>query len=192
MPSRPELAPRSHQHTGFDHHPIQKAVVDSNLKVSGRFVAERDPQLSGEKGRKFKEMVAWAAKEVDIDPGFLAAVLLAEEDRASVYLSPGEVKSFLTGTDRFFEQRARLRANVPAFTKVHFDEKKKTKDINEHGIEVTTIPYKTGKDAALATAVYLKNGEIKLRRAAQKNGGDFDKLPVATRFVLVRIAMTRA
>lgn len=168
---------------------IQKAAEDSNLEVSGRFVAERDPQLSGEKGEKFKEVVARAAKDVDMDPGFLAAVLLAEVGSASPYLSPGEVSSFFTGADDFFEQRAQLRANVPAFAQVNFDERKKTTNINEHGRQVTTIPYKTGRDAALATAVYLKHGEIKLRRAAQKNGGDFDTLPVATRFVLVRIAM---
>jgi hypothetical protein len=168
---------------------IQKAAEDSNLEVSGHFVAERDPQLSGEKGGKFKEVVAWAAKEVDMDPGFLAAVLLAEVDSASPYLSPGEVRSFFTGTDDFFEQRAQLRANVPAFSQVHFDERRKTTNINEHGRQVTTIPYKTGRDAALATAVYLKYGEIKLRRAAQRNGGNFDTLPVATRFVLTRIAM---
>jgi hypothetical protein len=168
---------------------IEKAAVDTSLEVSGRFVAERDPQLSGERGQKFKEIVAWAAKEVDIDPGFLAAVLLAEVGSASHYLSLGEVSSFFTGTDDFFAERAQLSANVPAFTRVHFDEKKKTTNINEHGRKVTTIRYKTGKDAALATGVYLKYGEIKLRRAAQKNGGDFDKLPVATRFVLVRLAM---
>jgi hypothetical protein len=168
---------------------IQKAVEDNNLEVSGRLVAERDPQLSGEKGRKFKEVVVWAAKEVDLDPAFLAAVLLAEVGNASPYLSSSEVTSFFTGTDDFFAQSAQLRANVPAFAKVHFDDKKKTTSINEHGREVTTIPYKTGRDAALATAVYLKYGEIKLRKAVQKNGRDFDTLPVATRFVLVRVAM---
>jgi V8-like Glu-specific endopeptidase len=168
---------------------IQKAVEDSALQVSGHFVAERDPELSGEKGKKFKELVAWAAREVDMDPGFLAAVLLAEVGSASPYLRSGEVSSFFTGTDDFFTQRAQLRANVPAFSQIHFDERKKTTSINEHGREVTTIPYRTGKDAALATAVYLKWGKIKLRQAMRKNGGDFEALPVATRFVLVRIAM---
>lgn len=168
---------------------IRKAAEDRDLKVSGSFVAERDPELSGAEGKKFKEMVVWAAKEVDMDPGFLAAVLLAEVGRASPYLSPGEVSSFVTGTDDFFAQRAQLRDNVPAFAQVRFDERKKTTNTNEHGRTVTTIPYKTGRDAALATAVYLKYGEIKLRRAAQKNGGNFDGLPLATRFVLVRIAM---
>jgi hypothetical protein len=169
---------------------IQSAAEDSTLKVSGRLVAERDPDLSGEKGEKFKAVVIWAAREVNMDPGFLAAVLLAEWDRPSLYLRAGEVWSYRIGTDDFFEQRAQLRSNVPAFAKVRFDEKKKTTDINEHGRTVTTVPFRTGKDAALATAVYLKWGEIKLSRAARRNGGDFEALPVATRFALVRIAMT--
>jgi V8-like Glu-specific endopeptidase len=168
---------------------IQKAAEDSTLEVSGSLVAERDPQFSGEKGEKFKEVVAWAAGEVNMDPGFLAAVLLAEAGSASHYLNSGEVRSFFTGSDDFFEQRAQLRANVPAFAQVHFDETKKTMSINEHGREVTTIPYRTGKDAALATAVYLKWGEVKLHRAMRKHGGDFEKLPMATRFFLVRVAM---
>jgi hypothetical protein len=168
---------------------IQKAAEDSTLEVSGRLVAERDPELSGEKGEKFKKLVVWAAREVNIDPGFLAAVLLAEVGNASPYLSFGEVRSFFTGTDDFFAQRAQLRANVPAFAQVRFDDKKTITNINEHGRQVTSIPYKTGKDAALATAVYLKWGEIKLSRATRKNGRDFGALPAATRFVLVRIAM---
>ena len=168
---------------------IERAAEDRALEVSGGCVAERDPQLSGEKGGKFKALVAWAAKEVGLDPGFLAAVLLAEVGSADPYLNPNEVRSFFTGTDDFFAQRAQLRINVPAFAQVHFDERKKTTSINEHGREVTTIPYNTGRDAALATAVYLKYGEIKIRKAMQKNGQDFDTLPVATRFVLVRVAM---
>jgi V8-like Glu-specific endopeptidase len=168
---------------------VQKAAEDRTLEVSGDLVAERDREFSGERGEKFKQVVTWAAGEVNMDPGFLAAVLLAEVDTASDYLSSGEVRSFFTGSDDFFEQRANLRANVPAFAQVHFDETKKTTSINEHGRVVTTIPYRTGKDAALATAVYLKWGEINVRRAMQKNGGVFDGLPTATRFVLVRVAM---
>jgi hypothetical protein len=168
---------------------IRKAAEDSTLEVSGVLVAERDPEFSGKQGAEFKEVVAWAAREVDIDPGFLAAVLLAETGSASPYLSSGELSSFFTGTDDFFEQRAQLRANVPTFTQVHFDAGRRTTDINEHGRRVTSIPYTTGKDAVLATAVYLKWGEIKVRRAMSQNGGDFVALPAATRFVLNRVAM---
>ncbi len=168
---------------------IQKASEDTNLKVSGEEVVERDPLFSGKTGKRFTDLVEGVAREVDINPGLLAAVLLAERDKRSLYLSSGDVWSFDTGTDDFYEQRAQLRTNVSAFSKVRFDEKRKTKKINEHGREVISIPFKSGTDAALATAVYLKYAEIKLRKGAQKNGGDFDKLPIETRLALVRIAM---
>ncbi len=168
---------------------IRKASVNVSLNVSGDYVAERDAQFSGATGEKMRALVEWAAKEADINPGLLAAVSLAEFDKASLYLSPGEVRSFVSGTDDFFAGRQQLRKNVPAFSKVGFDEKKKTTNTNEHGRIVTTIPFNSGKDAMLATAVYLKYAEIKLRKAAKQNGGDFDTLPVETRFALVRIAM---
>lgn len=168
---------------------IERVAEDRALEVPGRLVAERDPDFAGENGEKFRALVARAAGDTGLDPGFLAAVLLAEVGRASTYLRTGEVSSFLTGTDDFFAQRAQLRANVPAFAQVRFDARRTTTSINEHGRQVTTIPYATGRDAALATAVYLKWGELKLSRAARKNGGDFEALPAATRFALVRIAM---
>ena len=166
---------------------IQTAAEDSNLAVRGRFVAERDPQLSGEQGEKFKEVVAWAANEAGLDPGFLAAVLLAEVGSAAPYLSRDQVSSFFIGTDDFFNERTQLQKFVPAFAKIHFGDR--FTNINEHRREVTSVLFTTGRDAALATGVYLKYGEIKLRKAMQKNGGDFDTLPMATRFALVRIAM---
>lgn len=168
---------------------VYKASENTELKVSGKYVAERDPQFSGINGKKFKEVVEWAAKEADINPGFLAACLLAEWDRSSLYLSETEVRSFVTGTDDFFASSAQLRANVPAYAKVRFDAKRKSTNVNEQGRTVTTVPFKTGRDAALATAVYLKWGEIKLRRAGEKNGFDFDKLSAATKLALVRIGM---
>lgn|GEM_PF-984953 len=167
----------------------EKASADADLRVSGNYAAERDPQFRGATGKKFRDLVEWAAGEVNINPGLLAAVLLAEVDTNSTYLSPNEVITFLSGTDDFFEERAQLKANVPAFSKVHFNAAKKTIDTNESGRDVTTIPFNTGKDATLATAVYLKNGEIKVRAGAQKNGGDFDKFPIETQFALTRIAM---
>jgi V8-like Glu-specific endopeptidase len=192
-PKHPKFKPLSDEWTRIrnaDVRPaIYKASEDTSLKVSGSYVAERDPMFSGETGKKFKDLVEWAAKEVDINPGLLSAVLLAEWDRRSLYLGTGEVRSFVSGTDDFYAQRRQLAAAVPAFANVHFDESKKITNINEHGRSVTTVPFKSGKDAALATAVYLKYAEVKLRKAAEKNGGNFDSLAPETRFALVRIAM---
>jgi subtilisin family serine protease len=168
---------------------IEQASDNTALVVSGKYVAERDSQFWGASGAKFRDLVEWAASEVDINPGLLGAVLLAEWDQNSLYLSPGVVRSFQSGTDDFFESRAQLAATVPAFSKVHFDLAGKTTNTNEHGRVVTTIPFKTGKDAALATAVYLKYAEIKLRKGAKSNGGDFDTFSAETKFALVRIAM---
>jgi hypothetical protein len=75
---------------------IEAAAEDLNLAVRGRFVAERDPQLSGGQGEKFKEVVAWAANEAGLDPGFLAAVLLAEVGSTAPYLGRDQVSSFLS------------------------------------------------------------------------------------------------
>jgi hypothetical protein len=165
-----------------------EAVENASLKVPAKYVGERDPMFAGDSGAKFKTMVAEAARDVDLNPGFLAAVLLAEWDKRSLYLSPKEVTSFVSGTDDFYAMRGQLKDHVPAYSKIRFDPVW-TVDINEHNRKVKTITFKSGKDALLATAVYLKYAEIKLRKAAAKNGGDFDKFPVETRFALVRVAM---
>jgi hypothetical protein len=168
---------------------IWRESEDQALEVIGQLVAERDPELAGARGKRFQDVVRWAATETGLDPGFLAAVLVAEVGNATPYLSAGEVRSFFSGSDDFFEQRAQLKENVPAFAKVHFDASRKTTNTNEHGRKVTTIPFATGKDAALATAVYLAWAQIKLTRAFARNGGDFGALPAPTRFVLLRVAM---
>jgi hypothetical protein len=129
------------------------------------------------------------AAEVDLNPGFLSAVLLAEVGSAAPYLKRGPVSSFFTGTDDFFAQRERLETHVPAFANVHFDKTKTFEDINETGRKVKSILFDTGKDAARATAVYLAYARLKLQAAAKTNGGDFDTLPVQVQFALMRIAM---
>jgi hypothetical protein len=168
---------------------VQRAAEDRSLEVSGALVTERDPELAGARGARFAAIVTSVAGAVDLDPGFVAAVLLAEVGSATPYLSTGEVQSFFTGTDDFLEQKNQLRANVPAFAQVRFDESRKRVFVNEHGRRVVSVPFRTGRDAALATAVYLKWAQTKLRRAMTKNGGNFDTLPMPTRFVLMRVAM---
>jgi hypothetical protein len=126
---------------------IEAAAEDLNLAVRGRFVAERDPQLSGGQGEKFKEVVAWAANEAGLDPGFLAAVLLAEVGSSAPYLRRDQVSSFFIGTDDFFNERTQLQKFVPAFAKIHFGDR--FTNINEHGREVTSVFFTTGRDAAL-------------------------------------------
>jgi hypothetical protein len=51
-----------------------------------------------------------------------------------------------------------------------------------------TVQFNSGRDALLASAVYLKHGDVVLRDAAKAVGSDFDKLPVEVRFTLIRRA----
>jgi hypothetical protein len=168
---------------------IERMSVDNDLAVHGKFVAERDPQFWGANGKTFRDIVESVASEVDLNPGFLSAVLLAEVGSAAPYLKQGPVSSFFTGTDDFFAQRHRLETYVPAFANVHFDKTKTFENINETGRKVKSILFDTGKDAARATAVYLAYARLKLQAAAKTNGGDFDTLPVQVQFALMRIAM---
>ena len=168
---------------------FQRAATDYELEVKGDLVAERDPDFAGKQGKEFRETVAWAAARAEINPGFLAAVLLAEVGGRRPYLQSGEVSSFFTGTDDFLAQAERMKKFVPAFKDIRFDPKKRITNINETGRKVTSILFKSGKDAALATAVYLKYAQHKLRQGAAANGGDFDAFPEQVRFALTRIAM---
>ena len=171
------------------HSAIERMSVDNDLAVQGKFVAERDPQFWGTNGKAFRDIVRSVAAEVDLNPGFLSAVLLAEVGSAAPYLKTGPVFSFFTGTDDFFAQRERLKAHVQAFSNVHFDKTKIFESINENGRKVKSIFFDTGKDAARATAVYLAYARLKLQAAAKTNGGNFDVLPVQVQFALMRIAM---
>jgi hypothetical protein len=171
------------------HSAIERMSVDNDLAVHGKLVAERDPQFWGANGKTFRDVVRSVAAEVDLNPGFLSAVLLAEVGSAAPYLKRGPVLSFFTGTDDFFAQRKRLKTHVPAFANVHFDKTRTFENINETGRKVKSILFDTGKDAARATAVYLAYAQLKLRAAAKTNGGDFDALPVQVQFALMRIAM---
>jgi hypothetical protein len=168
---------------------IQRMSTDYSLAVGGDLVTERDADLSGAAGKKFQDVVRWAAAEVDLNPGFLAAVLLAEVGSAGHYLKTVPVSSFFTGTDDFLAQRKALKDNVPAFAKIGFDASGKLTNINENGRTVQTVLFNSGRDAALATAVYLKYAQIKLRNGAAANGGSFDKIPAPVQFALNRISM---
>ncbi len=121
------------------HSAIEWMSADNDLAVQGKFVAERDPQFWGTSGKAFRDIVRSVAAEVDLNPGFLSAVLLAEVGSAAPYLKTGPVFSFFTGTDDFFAQRERLKAHVPAFSNVHFDKTKIFERINENGRKVKSI-----------------------------------------------------
>ena len=71
---------------------IQKATRDPILVVDGTFVSERDRAFEGATGKTFKELVEWAAAEVGMNPGLLAAIALAEWDEKALYLGTGRCR----------------------------------------------------------------------------------------------------
>jgi hypothetical protein len=141
-------------------------------------------------------------------------IMMAETRRPKSYLSSEKVKSYHIGTDDFYEGRASIKARVPAYGKVKWDKnqtpvehdndsvscKKKAKaeaegnkteydKYSKNCRKVKTIWFDSGSDGVLATAVYVKSKEVRLREIAAEWKKDFDSLPLATRLALTRIAM---
>jgi len=158
-----------------------------DLGLTADQVTQYDDKFTGTIGLRFKDVVTWAAAETKVNPGLLAANLLAEE-RRSVHMRKGPVDSFLIGTDDFYDKRHQLRKLVPAYKKVKWDPKTLSTDENEAGRTVNTVTFASGKHGVLATAVYLKHGEEVLRQAAKAGGKDWDPLAVDVRFMLSRLA----
>lgn len=172
---------------------IVKSAENSVLAVKGKEVASEHRTFWSARGKSFKQLVKWAAKEVDLDPGLLATALLAETGSVSSYLKKSKVSSYHVGVDDFFALRSTLAKNVPAYSKIGWDKKQKpVKHLNDAKTkqrEVQTIYFDSGRDALLATCVYLNYGEVRLRDDAKAAGGDFDALPLETRFALIRMSM---
>ena len=171
---------------------IQAASDNTALVVSGSEVADIDRFYWGSSGKKLKQLVEKSAKEVDLNPGLLGTIIMAETRSPQSYLTSGKVSSYLVGTDDFYEGRAAIAARVPAYSKVHWD---KTQTPSSHLNDATTprevksILFDSGPDALLGTAVYIKFREVRLREISKSMNGDFDKLPVEIRFALARMAM---
>ena len=165
---------------------------DSVLAVDGKQIAGRIAQFRGKAGKRFKQLIEAAAQKVGLNPGLIAAVLVAEIGTRSEYLSPNKVRSYRVGVDDFYIMQADLQNAVPAYAKIRWD-KTQTPEVHWNDAKkprlVKTILFDSGPDGLLATAVYLKYGEVRLRAVAKALGGDFDTLPVETRFALTRMTM---
>jgi len=173
---------------------IQVSAENTDLIVSGEEVADHHRRFfRGKTGRRLKKLVEDAAREVDLNPGLLGTIMMAETRRPQSYLSSEQASSYHIGADDFYEGRAAIRIRVPAYAKIKWD---KNQTPSEHLNDaktnpriVKTILFDSGPDAVLATAVYVKFREVRLREIAAELKGDFDKLPLATRFALTRMAM---
>ena len=172
---------------------IEEAATNSVLAVHGAQIASWLVHFRGKAGERFKQLVEAAARKVDLNPGLLAAALLAETGTTADYLTASKVGSYRTGVDDFYAMRGVLAKNVPAYAQIRWDKKQKPEahlnDAKTNPREVQSIWFDSGADALLATAVYLKYAEIRLHEDAEKLGGDFADLPVETRFALIRMSM---
>ncbi len=162
-------------------------VGRQDLGVSSKQAAAYDWAFRGSDGERLREVTAWAAGEVDLNPGLLADTLIAETRRSS-YLTRREVSSFEIGTDDFYIKRQDIERKVPAYANVRWDPRRVVDNVNETGRTVKSVRFASGRDATLASAAYLKHGEVVLREAAQAAHGDFNALSVETRYALVRLA----
>jgi V8-like Glu-specific endopeptidase len=171
---------------------IQAASDNAALAVDGKEVADHDRFFWGPNGKRFKQLVQEMARAVDLNPGLLGAIMMSETRDPLTYLSDAKVSSYYIGTDDFYEAQAAMAQRVPAYAKVGWD-KTQTPVVHPNDAttprDVKTILFNSGRDAALAIAVYIKFREVRLREIAVELGGDFDKLPVETRFALTRMAM---
>jgi V8-like Glu-specific endopeptidase len=173
---------------------IQESAENKDLMVSGKEVSDHHRTFfRGKSGKILKKLVEDTAREVDINPGLLGTIMMAETRRPRSYLSSEKVSSYHIGCDDFYEGRSAIEARVPAYKKVKWDKKQvpdeHLNDAKTNRRMVKTILFDSGKDAVLATAVYLKFREVRLREVAAEAGGDFDSLSLPTRMALTRMAM---
>ena len=163
--------------------------------VSQKQLEDYDWAFKGPRGQEFRDQIVAAAKKVDLDPGLLAASLIAET-RRSDYFAKGTVSSFVVGTDDYYDKflatpkkRKTAERLIPAIASVSWDDARGTvNDVNETGRKVNSVYFSSGADALLASAIYLKHGELVLRDHAKELGADYDRLPVDTQMALTRLA----
>jgi hypothetical protein len=145
-----------------------------------------DHYFAASSGPLLKSRIDDAAKEVDINPGLLAASMLAE-DKGKYTRTSGEVEGWDIGTDDYKERKRELERKIPAARKIKPIRYESHQ--NENTRAISEVPVFHAKDAVLASAVYLKHGELKAREACTAMGASFDRLPVEERFALTRYAV---
>jgi RHS repeat-associated protein len=156
------------------------------LNISKSVLTAEDKTFEGTQGARFKKLVQDAASKVGLDPGFLAAALLAEESRGSYTKTSGEQDTFTIGSDDYVNKKPEIDRRIPAAKEIEFTSI--TTDFNEQGREVKTGHFDATK-AVLVNAIYLKFGELKVRDVFAKHGVDFESLTPELRFAFTRLAM---
>jgi hypothetical protein len=173
---------------------IEASAENRDLVVSGKEVSDHHRRFfRGKSGRRLRNLVQAAATKADLNPGLLGTIMMAETRRPQSYLSSDRASSYHIGTDDFYEARSAIKARVPAYASVKWDKSQKPEehynDAKKNPRIVKTIYFDSGPDAVLATAVYAKFYEVRLREIARELKGDFDTLPLPIRLALTRMAM---
>jgi hypothetical protein len=150
-----------------------------------------DKDFDGANGALLKTRIEAAAQQVDLNPGLLAATLLAEDWRKSYTQRTGEVEGWDIGTDDYKERKADIERRVPAARGIKPIRYGTHTNEPHNGVSrvIPDVPVFKAADAVLASAAYLKYGELKARDALSDMGGSFNRLPVEYRFALTRFGM---
>ena len=152
---------------------IGASAENTDLAVSGHEATDHHRSFfRGQAGQRLKKLVEDAAKAADLNPGLLGTIMMAETRRPESYLSSEKVSSYHIGCDDFYEGRAAIQARVPAYSKVRWDKSQMPiehqNDAQTNPRMVKTIFFDSGPDGALATAVYVKFREVRLREIAKE------------------------
>ena len=145
-----------------------------------------DGYFLGASGALLKTRIADAARQVGLNPGLLAASLFAEFEPSSYTQQTGEVDGWDIGTDDYKERKADIEQKIPAARALK--PLRYEPHTNELGRFIPEVPVFKADQAVLASAVYLKDSELQVRRTVSSMGGSFDRLPVERQFALARYA----
>ena len=86
---------------------IKVSAENTDLVVSGEEVTDHHRSFfRGQSGKRLKKLVEDAAREVDLNPGLLGTIMMAETRRPLSYFSSEKVSSYHIGCDDFFEGRS--------------------------------------------------------------------------------------
>jgi hypothetical protein len=165
--------------------PVSEYVPE--LGVYPATIQMYDQEFTGAAGAIFKQRVEAAARQVGLNPGLLAASLLAEFGANSYTRTTGEVKGWDIGVDDYKERHAEIEARIPVAKSLK--PTRYTSETNENKRHIPQVPVFKAQDAVLASAVYLKFAELQVRGAFAGIGGSFDRLSVEDQFALTRYTM---
>ena len=147
-----------------------------------------DSYFAGKNGSLLKTRIQDAARQVSVNPGLLAASLFAEYGSEYYARSNGrEVEGWLIGTDDYKERKHDLERKIPAaraIKPIRYEPHR-----NENNRLIPEVPVFRAEQAVLASAAYLKDGELLIRDIMLGMGGSFDRLDVEHQFALARYTM---